>query len=75
MGRVEIFLSYCWADEEIASDIEMHLAKDPEINLHRDKLDIRKWGSIKSVYAVNSQNGLYDIVDFRCLFKIRKLYV
>lgn len=47
MGRVEIFLSYCWADEEIASDIEMHLAKDPEINLHRDKLDIRKWGSIK----------------------------
>ena len=23
------------------------MAKDPEINLHRDKLDIRKWGSIK----------------------------
>lgn len=67
MGRVEIFLSYCWADEEIASDIEMHLAKDPEINLHRDKLDIRKWGSIKQYMQSNSQNGLYDIVDFRCI--------
>ena len=49
MGRAEIFLSYCWADEEIASDIEMRLARNSDINLHRDKLDIRKWGSINKI--------------------------
>lgn len=47
MGKVDIFLSYCWEDEKIAYDIQVCLAKNPEINLHLDKLDIKKWGSIK----------------------------
>lgn len=47
MKKFEIFLSYCWADEEIADNIEVTLAKNSTINLHRDKLDIGTWRSIK----------------------------
>lgn len=47
MAKFEIFLSYCWADDEIAGNIEMALAKNNTINLHRDKIDIGNWRSIK----------------------------
>ena len=47
MSKFEIFLSYCWSDDEIAGKIETSLAKNDTINLHRDKLDIGTWRSIK----------------------------
>lgn len=47
MKKYEIFLSYCWADEKMADDIETALKKNVNIRLHRDKLDIGKWDSIK----------------------------
>lgn len=47
MKKFEIFLSYCWADEEIAENIEAALGKNNTINLHRDKIDIGTWSSIK----------------------------
>lgn len=47
MSKFEIFLSYCWSDDEIAGRIETSLAKNDTINLHRDKLDIGTWQSIK----------------------------
>lgn len=45
--KFEIFLSYCWADEAIAENIEAALGKNNTINLHRDKIDIGRWNSIK----------------------------
>lgn len=45
--KVEIFLSYCWEDEKIADEIYNNLTRCVQINLHRDKLDIGQWKSIK----------------------------
>lgn len=43
----QIFLSYCWNDSNTADEIYNQLTIDSQITLHRDKLDIRHWGSIK----------------------------
>lgn len=43
----QIFLSYCWKDSDTADMIYNQLTMEPQITLHRDKLDIRHWGSIK----------------------------
>ena len=45
--KAELFLSYCWADEQKANEIAARLQQISSINLHQDKLDIKKWGSIK----------------------------
>ena len=45
--KAQIFLSYCWSDDLIADDIYTDLNKYPEIDIHRDKLNIRHWASIK----------------------------
>ena len=45
--KAEIFLSYCWADEKIADEIYDYLVMNSNINLHRDKIDIGIWESIK----------------------------
>lgn len=44
-NRVEIFISYSWANESVAKTIYDYLHK--KVNLHLDKLDIGKWKSIK----------------------------
>lgn len=45
--KAEVFLSYCWADEKIADEVYDNLIRCAQINLHRDKLNIGQWGSIK----------------------------
>ena len=45
--KAEIFLSYCWQDEEIAVDIYEHLRRIQNVNIHKDTIDIKKWESIK----------------------------
>lgn len=55
MKKVEIFLSYCWADDKLADDIEVCLSKNLNINLHRDKLDIGNGESIKKYMQSISQ--------------------
>lgn len=45
--KAEVFLSYCWADEKIADEIYDYLVRNSNINLHRDKIDIGTWESIK----------------------------
>lgn len=47
-SKAEIFLSCCWADETIADDIYDYLVRNVEINLHRDRIDIGTWESIKT---------------------------
>lgn len=43
---IDIFLSYCWKDEEYADTIEQYY-KSSEIIIHRDKKDISYWENIK----------------------------
>ena len=55
MRKFEIFLSYSWSDEEIAKDIEVCLGNNETIKLHRDKIDIGAWSSIKEYMQSISQ--------------------
>ena len=45
--KVEIFLSYCWQDEEIAADIYSHLSGIKNVIVHKDTIDIKRWEGIK----------------------------
>jgi len=47
MGNINIFLSYCWADSEVADEIYSHFKDDKDTELHRDIVDIGTWKSIK----------------------------
>lgn len=77
MGKYEIFLSYCWADDETAGNIEAALGKNDTINLHRDKIDIGTWGSIKDYMQSISQMD-YTILlisdaylkSFNCMYEV-----
>lgn len=44
---MNIFLSYCWKDDEIADSIYNYFLNNKNIDLHRDKIDIGNWDSIK----------------------------
>lgn len=45
--KPEVFLSYCWSDDETANEIYEYLKNISDIEVHRDKIDIGTWGSIK----------------------------
>lgn len=47
MKNVNIFLSYCWKDKEIADEIFEYFKSKQDVELHRDVVDIGAWGSIK----------------------------
>ena len=47
MKEINIFLSYCWDDDEIADNIYDYFLNSKNIDLHRDKIDIGAWDSIK----------------------------
>lgn len=47
MDVSKIFLSYSWKNESIADEIYDYLKEKDDIELHRDKIDIGKWESIK----------------------------
>jgi|GEM_PF-638969 hypothetical protein len=59
--KAEVFLSYCWADEKIADEVYDKLIKYKQIKLHRDKLEIKQWGSIKE-YMQSITNMDYVIL-------------
>lgn len=59
--KLEIFLSYCWQDKKIASDIYGFLSKIPNVNIHKDTIDIKKWDSIKE-YMHSVGNMDYTIL-------------
>lgn len=77
--KAEVFLSYCWADEKIADEIYDNLIRCTQIKLHRDKLEIGQWGSIKEYmqsitqmdYAIlliseaylKSSNCMYEVLE------------
>lgn len=84
----EVFLSYCWQDEMIADDIYNFLIKNIDIELHRDKINIGTWESIKEYmqsipqmdYVVllisdaylKSENCMYEVLEVLRDRKYRK---
>ena len=76
MKSIDVFLSYCWSDKDIADEIYDNLVNhQSNISIHRDVADIQQWGNIKKFMQSIEKNGLHDFIDFRCLLKISKLYV
>ena len=77
--KAEVFLSYCWADEKIADEVYDKLIKYKQVKLHRDKLEIKQWGSIKeymqsithmdyvilliSEAYLKSKNCMYEVLE------------
>lgn len=75
--RAEVFISYCWENENIAKTIYEHLNK--KVNLHLDKIDIDEWNSIKEFmqsigkmdYVIllisddylKSENCMYEVLE------------
>ena len=57
---INIFLSYCWKDEKYADDIEQYY-RNSEIIIHRDKKDIRYWGSIEE-FMNSIRNANFSIL-------------
>lgn len=47
LKKIRIFLSYCWDDDKIADNIYDYFHGNPNIDLYRDKINIRAWDSIK----------------------------
>lgn len=77
--KIEIFISYCWKDDKVADNIEAYLGSNNNIRLHRDKLDIGNWKSIKeymhsivymdyiilliSDHYLKSENCMYEVLE------------
>jgi len=59
--KENIFLSYCWNDSSEADRIYDYFKRNQNIGLHRDKIDIKKWGSIKE-YMQSISNMDYIIL-------------
>lgn len=53
--KAEVFLSYCWANDLIANMIEQHFKPPGYVNIHRDKIAIGSWRSIKEYMHSISQ--------------------
>ena len=61
---MDIFLSYCWKDDEIANKIYDYFKKNHSITLHRDKIDIKNWGSIKEyMQSLNDMEYIILIIS------------
>lgn len=61
MSKVQVFLSYCWNNSNIADDIYNHFKGNQNIELHRDTIDIGTWSSIKE-YMQSIKNMDYTIL-------------
>lgn len=59
--KTNIFLSYCWNDSNEANKIYNYFKCSQDIDLHRDTIDIGKWGSIKE-YMQSISNMDYIIL-------------
>lgn len=61
---MDIFLSYCWKDDEVANKIYDYFKNNHSITLHRDKIDIKKWGSIKEyMQSLNDMEYIILIIS------------
>ena len=79
LKEINIFLSYCWKDDEIADDIYDYFLNRKNIELHRDKIEIGSWNSIKeymqsiskmdyviliiSDFYLKSANCMYEVLE------------
>ena len=72
-------MSYCWIDEKISDEVYDNLIRYTQVKLHRDKLEIKQWGSIKeymqsithidcvilliSEAYLKSKNCMYEVLE------------
>lgn len=76
---INMFISYCWEDENHAKEIEEHF-KNTIVHTHRDKIDIGIWKSIKEYmqsisdmdYAVLLISDRY-LKSFNCMYEVLEL--
>lgn len=61
MNKINIFLSYCWNDSDVANRIYDYFINRRQIELHRDVIDIKKWHSIRA-YMQSISNMDYIIL-------------
>lgn len=61
LKKLNIFLSYCWNDSNEADKIYDYFKSSQNIELHRDTIDINKWGSIRE-YMQSIGNMDYTIL-------------
>ncbi len=61
MKKINIFLSYCWNDSDVANMIYDYFINRRQIELHRDVIDIKKWHSIRA-YMQSISNMDYIIL-------------
>lgn len=78
-SKAKVFLSYCHKDEEVADKIYDYFKSKKEIELHRDKIDVKVWKSFKQYmqsltqmdYVIllisnsylQSSNCLYEVLE------------
>lgn len=64
MKEINIFLSYCWDDEKIADNIYDYFLHSKNIDLHRDKIEIGSWDSIKEyMQSINDMDYTILIIS------------
>lgn len=61
VNSAKIFLSYNWNDESVADGIYNYFKDRKGVELHRDKIDIGTWGSIRT-YMQSISNMDYTIL-------------
>ncbi len=61
LSKVNIFLSYCWNDSSEADKIYNYFKSSKNVELHRDTINIKKWGSIKE-YMKSIRDMDYTII-------------
>ncbi len=61
---MDIFLSYCRKDDKVADDIYDYFRENHNITLHRDKIDIKNWESIKAyMQSLNDMEYIILIIS------------
>lgn len=64
MIQTNIFLSYCWQDEKIADDIYNYFKNSHGIELHKDKIKIDIWESIKKyMHSINNMDYIVLLIS------------
>lgn len=75
MQNVNIFLSYCWKDSEIADDIFAYFKDKKNIILHRDSIDIGSWKSIKEyMQSINNMDYAILLISDSYLKSVNCMY-
>lgn len=75
MKKIDIFLSYCRKDSNVADDIYNYFVNNQNIKLHRDIFDIKKWDSIRTyMQSITNMNYMIIIISDAYLKSVNCMY-